>query len=118
SMFEKKVLCICPKGYFGDRCEKVDSKIILKFRNDIVLSQSIFIHFIEVIANAAPIRVTTFRTIPLTQNSLIVYWSRRFHLVFIELQNKIYYLAVIQKTYEQSTTIDTMITPSDRCQHI
>ncbi|CAF3089752.1 unnamed protein product [Rotaria sp. Silwood2] len=118
SMFKKKVLCICPIGYFGDQCEKVDSKIILKFRNDIVLSQSIFIHFIEVIANAAPIRVTTLRTIPPTQNSLIVYWSRPFHLVFIELENKIYYLAVIQKTYEQSTTIDKIITPSDRCQHI
>ncbi|CAF4733086.1 unnamed protein product, partial [Rotaria sp. Silwood2] len=63
-------------------------------------------------------RITTFRTISLTQNSLIIYWSQPFHLVIIELLNKIYYLAFIQKTYERSTTINKMINPSGRCRHI
>ncbi|CAF3755523.1 unnamed protein product [Rotaria sp. Silwood1] len=114
----RKFVCICPKGYIGDLCEIVDNKIILSFHKHIVLSQSIFIHFIDVINNGPPIRTTTFRTISLTKNSLIVYWSQPFHLVFIELLNKIYYLVVIQKTYERSTTINKTINPSDRCQHI
>ncbi|CAF4970062.1 unnamed protein product [Rotaria sp. Silwood1] len=114
----RKFICICPKGYIGDRCEIVDNKIILSFQKSIVLSQSIFIHFIQVINNSAPMRTTTFRTIPLTKSSLVVYWSQPFHLVFIELLNKIYYLAVIQKTYERSTIINKMINPTDRCQHI
>ncbi|CAF3975438.1 unnamed protein product [Rotaria sp. Silwood2] len=114
----RKFICICPKGYTGDRCEIVDNKIILSFQHDVVLSQSIFIHFIEVINNGTPIRTTTFRTISFIQHSLIIHWSRPFHLVFIELFNKVYYLALIQKTYERSTTILKMINPSDRCQHI
>ncbi|CAF1466728.1 unnamed protein product [Rotaria sp. Silwood1] len=118
TILNKKFQCICPKGYMGDRCEIVDNKIILSFDNNIVLSQSIFIHFIEIINNDKPKRTTTFRTIPFIQNSLIIYRSRPFHLVFIELYNKIYYLAIIQKTSKQSTTINTMINPSDRCLHI
>ncbi|CAF2821896.1 unnamed protein product [Rotaria sp. Silwood2] len=114
----RKFVCICSKGYIGDQFEIVDNKIILSFQKSIVLSQSIFIHFIDVINNGAPIRTTTFRTISLIKNSLTVYWSQPFHLVFIELLNKIYYLAIIQKTYERSTTINKMINPSDRCRHI
>ncbi|CAF2821802.1 unnamed protein product [Rotaria sp. Silwood2] len=100
----RKFLCIWPKGYIGDRCEIVDNKIILSFQ--------------KIINNSTPMRITTFRTISLTQNSLIIYWSQPFHLVIIELLNKIYYLAFIQKTYERSTTINKMINPSGRCRHI
>ena len=45
----QKFICICRKGFSGDRCEITDNKLILSFEKDIVLSQSIFIHFIEVI---------------------------------------------------------------------
>ncbi|CAF4887398.1 unnamed protein product, partial [Rotaria sp. Silwood1] len=93
--WNQKFTCICPKGYTGDLCEKVDNKIILSFKKDIISSPSIFIHFIEVISD-----------------------SRPFHLVFIEVYNKIYYLAIIQKNYSQSTTIAPTIKPSDRCQHV
>ncbi|CAF4392432.1 unnamed protein product [Rotaria sp. Silwood2] len=92
-ILNRKFLCICPKGYIGDRCEIIDNKIILSFQKNIVLSQSIFIHFIEIINNGTPIRITTFRKIFLTENSLI-------------------------KTYERSTSINKIINSSDRCQHI
>ncbi|CAF4507259.1 unnamed protein product [Rotaria sp. Silwood1] len=52
----QKFVCICPKGYIGDRCEIVDNKIILSFGKNIVLSQSILIHFIEVINIDIPMR--------------------------------------------------------------
>ncbi|CAF4395012.1 unnamed protein product [Rotaria sp. Silwood2] len=118
TILNQKFRCICPKGYIGDLCEIIDNKIILSFNNDIVLSQSIFIHFIEVINNNEPKRTTTFRTIPFIQKSLIIHWSKPFHLVFIELYNKIYYLAVIQNIYNRSTIINKMINSLDRCQHI
>ncbi|CAF4277584.1 unnamed protein product, partial [Rotaria sordida] len=118
SSSNKKFSCICPKGYSGDRCEIVDNKIILTFEDDIALSQSIFIHFIKVIDSIDPIRTTTLRTIPLTQNSLTIFWSQPFHLVFIEFYKKIYYLAIIQKIHQQSTTIVNKVKLSDRCPHI
>ncbi|CAF3559723.1 unnamed protein product [Rotaria socialis] len=63
-------------------------------------------------------RATTLRTIPLTQDSLAMYWPRPFHLVFVELHNSVYYLAVTKKAYKASTIIVKLINPIDRCQHI
>jgi hypothetical protein len=86
---DQKFVCICPKGFSGNRCEFVDNKLILSFEKSIVLSQSIFIHFIEIKFENDPtistIRSTTFRTIPVKQDLMMVNWSRPFHLVFIEL---------------------------------
>jgi hypothetical protein len=110
--------CICPTGFSGDQCEIADTKLIVSFDKDIILSQSIFIHFIEVFSNNRPLRMTTFRTIPVRQNSVMIYWSLPFHLVFIELNNKNYYLTVIQTTYNPSTAIAKIIKPSDRCSNI
>ena len=65
----KKFICICKKGSYGDRCEKVGTELILSFDKTIILpSLIIFIHFIEVKINAEPIRTTTVKTIP--------YWTR------------------------------------------
>ncbi|CAF3113962.1 unnamed protein product [Rotaria sp. Silwood2] len=115
---ERKFTCICSKGFSGDRCEIPDSKIIVSFHKDILLSQAMLVHFIRVIDNALPERATTFKTIPVHQNSIIIYWSRPFHLVFIELFNKSYYLAVIQRAFSPSTTIIRKIKSSNRCEHI
>ncbi len=111
----QKFTCICPKGFTGDRCEIADSQLILSFDKRIVASESILIHFIKVSSNDRPVRSTTFQTIPSGQDSSVIYWSEPFHLVFVELFNKNYYLTVVQNSYQQSTTIDKMIKPSDRC---
>jgi hypothetical protein len=115
---DQKFICICPKGFIGKRCEIVEKKILFSFGTDLVLSQSIFIHFIQVMNNNQPRRATTFRTIPFKQDSIIIYWSQPFHLVFIEFSNKNYYLTIVQKKYNPSTTIINMINPSDRCPNI
>ncbi|CAF3312330.1 unnamed protein product [Rotaria sp. Silwood2] len=115
---KNKFSCICSKGFSGDRCEIADSKIIVSFHKNIPLSQAMLVHFIRVIDNAPPERATTFKTIPAHQNSIIIYWSRPFHLVFVELFNKSYYLAAIQRTFYPSTTIVRKINSSNRCEHI
>ncbi|UJR12638.1 hypothetical protein I4U23_016813 [Adineta vaga] len=112
------IVCICSKGFIGDRCEAVDNKLILSFEKNIIRTQSIFIHFVEVVKNNIPNRATTFKMIPIRQDSIIIYWSQPFHLVFIELFEKNYYLVVHETIYNQSTTIVKMINPSDHCQHI
>ncbi|CAF4179591.1 unnamed protein product [Rotaria magnacalcarata] len=90
------------KYYSGNRCEIVDNEIHLALESHIVLSQWIFIHFIQAINNSRPIGATTLRTIPFTQDSLTIYWSRPFHLVVVELHTKVYYLAANEKAYTQS----------------
>ena len=116
---DRKFTCICRQGFSGHRCEVADSNITLVFAEDIILSQSVFIHFIEVFDTYnAPVRSTTFKTIPVHQESVVMYWSRPFHLVFVELLDKKYYLAVVQKAYNRSAAIVRTIRPSDRCRNI
>ncbi|CAF1090135.1 unnamed protein product [Adineta steineri] len=114
----KNFTCICPEGYIGDRCELKDNKIIISFEKSISLPESIFIHFIEVINNDEPKRSTIFQTIPVHQDFITIFWSRPFHIVFIEVPRKNYYLTFLQNVYNESTINNKMINPSDRCQHI
>ena len=113
-----KFTCICPKGFSGDLCEIPDTKVIVSFHKSIALSQSMLVHFIQIFNDAQPENTSTFKTIPFNQNSVTIYWSRPFHIVFIELFNNIYYLTLLQKTYNRSATIIKEIDPSDRCEHL
>jgi len=112
---DKEFRCICSKGYSGDRCEIVDNEIRLSFNKDIILSQEIFIHFIRIMEDATHIRSTTFRSIPVTEDLISITWSQPFHIVFIDLSNKNYYLTVLQNIYIPSKKLTKMINPSDRC---
>ncbi|CAF1417530.1 unnamed protein product [Adineta steineri] len=114
---KKRFICICRKDYFGERCELEDNKIILSFEKSIIVPQSIFIHFIEVMNRDRPVRLTTLQTISVHQDFITIFWSRPYHIVFIELR-KNYYLTLVQSVYNESTINDKMIKPSDRCQHI
>jgi hypothetical protein len=117
---EQKFTCICPRGFFGKRCELIENRLIISFDKDIILTDTVFIHFIQIIKNDKPRRATTFRRITFKQNPIDIYWSKPFHLVFIEIQteNKNYYLPFIQNYYNRSIIINKTIHSSDRCQNI
>ncbi|CAF5148900.1 unnamed protein product, partial [Rotaria sp. Silwood1] len=102
---QRKFYCICPKGYIGERCEIPEKKIIISFDKNLVVSQLIFIHFLEVIKDITPKRSTTLKMMIVRQNSLTIYWSQIFHMIFIEFENKIYYLAAIEQIYNLSMTL-------------
>ncbi|CAF2574165.1 unnamed protein product [Rotaria sp. Silwood2] len=114
----KKFKCICQKGFTGDRCEIADNKIIVSFHQDIILPDSLLIHFIQVIDGASPTNGSTFKMIPIYQNTVMINWSYPFHIAFVQLFNNNYYLITVQKIYHQSTTIIREIQPSDRCPYI
>ena len=117
-ILSEKFFCLCPKGFSGDRCELEDAKIVLSFDQNIILSDVMLAHFIEV-RRDRPIRNgSTYQSIPLYQNEIIIRWSQPFHIVFVELSNKTYYLIDIQKDYNRSRVINKVITSSDRCGHM
>ncbi|CAF0982244.1 unnamed protein product [Adineta ricciae] len=119
-----KYFCICSKGFSGDRCQIIDNQLDFIFNNDIQLTQSVFIHFIRItpydefkleIPPKSPHRSTALQTISQSTNSVRIYWSQPFHLIFIETLNKIFYLAFLQSNYTHSTKIIQRIDSSHRC---
>ena len=114
----RKFTCLCPKGFSRDRCESSDTKIIVSFHADLVLPQVMLLHFIQVIRGGPPKRATNFRTIPTNRHAIVVDWSDEFHLLFVELFKKDYYLAVVQQTHQPSTSITKTLHLSDRCEHL
>ncbi|CAM4752934.1 unnamed protein product [Rotaria magnacalcarata] len=110
-------ICICPKGFSGDRCEITDPQIIVTFHKDIRLPESMLLHFIQVVNDNQPNIATTFKTIPIWDRTVNMFWSRPFHLVFVQLKMD-YYLSFIQNTYDRSKTYMKTIESSDRCKHI
>jgi hypothetical protein len=114
---DKQFICICDKGFSGNRCEIIQSKIIVSFDKNIIIPSSIIIHFIEVHNNQPPNQMTTYKTISFGKTTTTIYWSSRFHIVLIEW-TKNYYLTVLQKEYHQSAIIEKTLQISDRCLNI
>ena len=114
---EKHFVCICRRGFSGERCELVDKKIIVSFQEDITLPQSILIHFFRLNGNQPPEVGSTYRTVPTNHRSVTILWSRPFHIAAVEILNDSYYLVSIEETYYRSSILSKIIQPSDRCAH-
>jgi hypothetical protein len=114
---DKKFFCICPKSFSGDRCEIFNTKITVSFHENITLPQSIMVHFIQVMDNSLPNNGSTFAAVSIKEKSANIYWSLPFHISFIKLENN-FYLVIVQKISNTSTTISRTINPSDRCANI
>ncbi|UJR07966.1 hypothetical protein I4U23_012245 [Adineta vaga] len=119
--------CICPKGFSEKQCQRNDTQINLVFDKNLFLSHSVFIHFITIIplnpfafrmTKSSPQRLTTLQTISQATNTLRIYWSQPFHLVFIETLDKTFYLTITQSIYNYSRMITKTIDLTHRCPSI
>ena len=115
---KNKSTCICDQFSDDDFCQVNDAKLILSFDENLLLFLTMSIHFIEIKAHDHPKRTTIFKTIYSGQDSMIIHWPLPYHLVFVQFNDQTYYLALMQKVYKQSSTIETTVRSSDRCLHI
>ena len=122
-MSNQKFACLCQSEYSGDRCDIKNVKLNISFEPDVIkLRNHVLIYFIDVstsvITGQSMIRQNTFQTISSRKNFVIIDWSNDFHLVFLELEEKAFYLAHTQSVYKQSSTINKTIQTSDYCPHV
>jgi len=118
-MLDRTYRCICKDGFTGEQCEIPNSKFSLSFEKHLDIEQSIYLHFIQLFnSTIEPLRSTTHRTAVIRPESLIIYWSQPFHLVFIQPTLSTYYLVLLQRNYQPSKETTKFITSSDRCLHI
>jgi len=123
---EFEYFCVCSEGFTGSRCETTEMKIEFRFGEDILIPQSVLIHFMDFpsdsnrfssSASEDPIQTTMISKIGFDQISTVVYFGEIFHLIFIEF-NRDYYLALLQHNYTSFVSISTRILPDHRCKPI
>ncbi|CAF4510148.1 unnamed protein product, partial [Rotaria sp. Silwood2] len=115
---QNKVTCIYQNGFSGPKYQFRHTNISITFRK-VTIPSIIFVHFIEGFDKneykvTLPIRTTTFKKIPVYQDSVIIYRNAPFHILFAEL-NKNYYLILLQEKRIRSGRISTEVIPSHRC---
>ena len=98
-------LCICPDGYFGRTCQEKNIRIDISFGN-INIPQAIFIYTVTVQNKTDPLIITILKRIPVDQNTLTVYTSTPYNLIFVRILSK-YYLTFLQ-TKAQSISVNAI----------
>ena len=96
----KKYICICLPNFRSHDCELLEKKFLFSASPDIILSQSILFHFLKTERRfhavngqheffpTVIVRSSTFRTIPLRQDSVTLSWSHDFEIGFVELRHQ------------------------------
>lgn len=107
--------CICKEGYTGMLCQGEQTLIHITFK--VPIPAAFFAHLITVVADAEPVRLTTMKKIAYDQESVTIYTSEKFHIVFIEFTH-VYYLAIVQSQHKPSSKMYPVIKYSDRCPSI
>ncbi|CAF1373254.1 unnamed protein product [Adineta steineri] len=114
---DSKFRCICPEGFAGDRCEQLQTRIIIAFHNDILIPSHIFVHLVTVGHRTDPIFTTILQRIPLDWNNINIFTSIIFHLSILEFDEK-YYLIFLDNELNTVRNISKVVTSSDRCPHV
>jgi hypothetical protein len=112
----KKFTCLCDEGFSGETCQDRSTSITITF-HQVSIPLSILGHFITVYDNASHTRITIFKKILFNQDSVPLYMSNEFHLLFTQIVDD-YYLTIAQEKSMLSSIIRTKIIPSQRCSNI
>ena len=115
---DRQFICICRQGYSGKRCEVSANAINLAFDEDLVLPQSMLIHFIEVNQNAPPQNGSISKMIPFDRTPTVIYITRSFHIAFVEILPRTYYLIVVKDVNNRSNSTEATLRASNRCPNI
>ncbi|CAF1074452.1 unnamed protein product [Adineta steineri] len=115
----QSIMCICKEGYYGSRCEYSSSRIILRLDKTIVSTSSfVLIHFIRTFEDTEHERMTRFKKIPIDNDLIIIYASQPFNILFVQLPNQSYYLAILREAFSPTENIDTSILSKQHCSSI
>ncbi|UJR19567.1 hypothetical protein I4U23_022697 [Adineta vaga] len=110
--------CFCKERYFGLHCEYLSSPVSLKLDETITKTSSfVFIHFITTFQHAKHGRTTIMKKIPFDNDTIIFYISKQFHLIFLQLLNQSYYLAIVRETFIPFENIYGEILSKQNCPH-
>ena len=112
----KGFTCFCTDEYSGDRCQNPNNRIDIQLDDAMTRDISlILVHIITAFVNAEHQRTTFLKKIPFSQPTLTLYTSQPFHIVFVQIPNGHYYLAILREVYIPSEHILTQIQYDQLC---
>ncbi|UJR06936.1 hypothetical protein I4U23_011225, partial [Adineta vaga] len=120
SQLSTTYFCLCRKGFRGENCEITDRYLKLSFHKDIILPQSIIIHFmgLEKTNKRFLSSNSVVQRISLYQNEIYAYWTNDFLIAFIQLLNNYYLTLVPDEHNAPLKSYNQTILPSYRCKHV
>ena len=115
----QSLTCFCKDGYFGLRCEYFSNRIVVNLDKTIISNSSfIFIYFITSFDDVEHDQSTMLKKIPIGNDSIRIYTSKPFHLLFIQLLNESFYLIIRRERFLPSEMIETEVLPKQRCSNV
>jgi hypothetical protein len=106
--------CLCKTNFYGRRCEnKVENRIDIEFKEELMENIStVFVHFITALEDAEPQGTITLKKIKYQEHIITLYVPQPFHILFVELFNQDYYLAVVREKFIELEYIQTKLLPN------
>jgi hypothetical protein len=106
-------ICLCTEHYMGTNCEYQSNRIDIHFKTDIIPS-IIFAHFIIAFDDKQHERITTFKKVPFDHQSISLFTSLSYNILFIEFFNNSY-LTVVREKFISSEHLSIDIGIDNMC---
>ncbi|CAF4357142.1 unnamed protein product, partial [Didymodactylos carnosus] len=85
--------CSCTENFYGTRCENTKSRIDIEFDEEMIRPIStVFVHYITAFEYGKHQRTTIFKKIMFDQNTITLFVTQPFHILFVKLFNQNYHL--------------------------
>ncbi|CAF2548734.1 unnamed protein product [Rotaria sp. Silwood2] len=110
-------ICFCKETYQGERCQYKSTQIDISIDETILtISSSFILHYIIAFDRSSKHeRITTQKKIAFGYNTMTIYVQQPFNILFIQIPDGNYYLAVLRERYIPSEYIHTQVLSKNRC---
>ncbi|UJR16910.1 hypothetical protein I4U23_003808 [Adineta vaga] len=112
----KQFICLCKENFHGEKCEYNKSRIDIELTDEIIgETKMIYFHYITAFETRAHQRTTILRKVKYNEDSITLLVAQSYHILLVELINKMYYVVVLREKFIESEHIQNQLRINQRC---